>query len=59
MPAMGHFMEIEAEPDEIEKMAELLGLDLKHGMKESYMDLFEEYRRKGHLKQENWVFSEK
>ena len=56
MPVVGCFLEIEAEPKQIEKTAKLLGLNLKDGIKEGYVSLFKEFKKKGILKKKNWVF---
>lgn len=56
MPVVGYFLEIEAEPKQIEKTVKLLGLDLKDGIKKGYPTLFKEFKKKGILKKKNWVF---
>ncbi|MCX6799171.1 MAG: class IV adenylate cyclase [Candidatus Diapherotrites archaeon] len=56
MPVVGHFMEIEAAPREIEKTAKALGLRMREGMKETYADLFRRFKKQGLLRGKNWVF---
>jgi len=43
LPHMGHFLELEAQPEKIERVAAELGLELSDGLRENYFALFTGY----------------
>lgn len=49
LPYLGHFLELEAPPREIEALAEKLGLKAADGLRETYYQLFQDYRARSGL----------
>jgi predicted adenylyl cyclase CyaB len=45
LPHMGHFLELEADPERIERIAAQLGLELTDGLRENYFALFTDHCR--------------
>ncbi|MFH0956774.1 MAG: class IV adenylate cyclase [Candidatus Aenigmatarchaeota archaeon] len=58
LPLIGNFIEIEGEPEEIEKAARKLGLDMKDALTTTYADEYEAYRKKNKLPVEDLTFRE-
>jgi predicted adenylyl cyclase CyaB len=56
LPKMGNFIEIEGSKKAIEKAAKLLGLRLANGTTATYWGLWEDYRKKRDIKDENIIF---
>jgi len=56
LPKMGNFIEIEGSKKAIQKTAKILGLNLKEGITATYWGLWEDYRQKHGLKEENIIF---
>jgi adenylate cyclase class 2 len=52
----GNFIEIEGSKKAIQKTAKILGLDLKKGITTTYWGLWEDYRKKRGIKEENIIF---
>lgn len=46
---IGTYLEIEGEPEAVRLAAERLGLDLAHGLTQSYMELFRAFRKMGDM----------
>jgi len=56
LPKMGNFIEIEGSKTAIHKTAKILGLNLKDGITSTYWGLWENYRKKHGIKDENIIF---
>ena len=56
---LGNFIEIEGNKKVIEKTAKVLGLNLKEGITATYWELWENYRKKKGIKDENIIFKKK
>jgi len=52
----GNFIEIEGSKKSIQKAAKILGLDLKEGITATYWGLWEDFRKRKGLKEENIIF---
>jgi adenylate cyclase class 2 len=55
---VGHFGEIEGDPDWIDQVARKLGISEQHYITASYSELFREWKRKTGSKAENMLFAE-
>jgi predicted adenylyl cyclase CyaB len=56
LPKMGNFIEIEGSKKVIQKTAKILGLDLKKGITATYWGLWEDFRKRKGIKEENIIF---
>jgi predicted adenylyl cyclase CyaB len=56
LPKMGNFIEIEGSKKAIQKTAKILGLDLKEGITATYWGLWEDFRKRKGIKEENIIF---
>ncbi len=56
MPIIGSFLEIEGEKGKIRLMAEKLGLDMKDAIKNHYLAIWEEYRKRLKMKPYDLTF---
>jgi predicted adenylyl cyclase CyaB len=56
LPKMGNFIEIEGSKKAIQKTAKILGLDLKKGITRTYWGLWEDFRKRKGIKEENIIF---
>jgi predicted adenylyl cyclase CyaB len=56
LPKMGNFIEIEGSKKVIQKTAKILGLDLKKGITRTYWGLWEDFRKRKGIKEENIIF---
>lgn len=57
LPKMGNFVEIEGKKKAIRKVVKILGLNFKDGITATYWDLWEDYRKKKGIKNENIIFN--
>jgi len=55
----GNFIEIEGSKKAIQETAKVLGLNLKEGITATYWELWENYRRKRGIKDENIIFKKR
>ena len=56
LPYLGYFLEIEAPAQDIEKLTELLGLNIQNGIINSYGEIWKQYRKKHKIKARDMLF---
>ena len=56
LPFIGNYIEIEAEKEDIEKTAESLGLNMTDAIKQTYMDIFNDYKKENNKPDINMIF---